>query len=314
MPQFIIGNPVTDTADIKGVQIDIQNNVKTYPKMYYTTDFTAFSFIFRKLTLRSSSLTYAKLNDTTEKQRVGISQFAGSRFITCFSHINHESVPFWRDYGGNNNSRKMLLKFNNFSSYFCNAIHTDYCLLDGDKKLFFESEIFHSTVNQNGILGERMRLPKVNLDFDLRNCIRSIEMFDVEYLPVKHDSFIEDYSGEATIDFSTAKDVSTNLPILSGVKTFNPNCLGKQKSEPWDYEGESRILSCLNIQEFNEWNFIDLRLKEEIFRDLTIVLSPWLSDDLETDVQKIIEDSPISSEIKKTIKIEHSALEGTINV
>lgn len=105
MPQIIMGNARTDDNNPNATQIDIQDKVKTYPKMYYTTDFAALTFILSKLTLRSSSLVYAKLNDTTEKKRGGVSQFAGSRFITCFSHIDHESVPFWRNYGGDDNSK-----------------------------------------------------------------------------------------------------------------------------------------------------------------------------------------------------------------
>lgn len=139
-------------------------------------------------------------------------------------------------------------------------------------------------------------------------------MFDVEYLPVNHGAFSEDYSGMTTIDFGKAKNVVADPSTLSDVKIFYPNCLGKQKSKPWGYEGESRVLSCLNVQDFNKWDFIDLRLKEEIFRDLRVVLSHWPADDLEEKVQKTINSSPISSEIKKTIKIEHSTLEGTINI
>ena len=45
---------------------------------------------------------------------------------------------------------------------------------------------------------------------------------------------------------------------------------------------------------------------------MVIILSPWLSPELENDVRKLIAESPISDEIKNSIKIEHSELEGTI--
>lgn len=47
---------------------------------------------------------------------------------------------------------------------------------------------------------------------------------------------------------------------------------------------------------------------------MTIVLSPWLSPDLEDKVKEIISSSPISDEIKRTIQIEHNVVEGSINI
>ena len=78
--------------NIAGFQMHVSDEVKTYPRMYYTTDFQAFCFIMRDLTLRSSSLCSANLNDPQEQRRVGITNYAGSKFIVCFSHIDHEQV------------------------------------------------------------------------------------------------------------------------------------------------------------------------------------------------------------------------------
>lgn len=312
-PYVVIGRAVEETnTDIDSkLYIDTTESVKTYPKMYYTTDFTALGFILRKLTLRSSCIANANLNDQMEKDRVGVSQFAGSRFITCFSHSNSENVHFWYNYGGDDRSKKILLKLNNFASDLTKAIHTDYCLLNDDKKAFFVGDEYYHTINQNGILGSSIGLPKINTDFDLRNCIASIEMFDIEYLPKTDEAFTKDYSDNISVSFNDS-NATVNISTLNDIKAYDPNCLGKQKSSPWYIESESRILSCLKQQEFNEWSFIDLRLKEEFFRDMVIVLSPWLSFELENDVRKLIEDSPISEEIKNSIKIEHSELEGII--
>lgn len=313
-PYVILGEAIKDTSFADGLQISISDKVKTYPRMYYTTDLTALGFIMGKLTLRCSSLTYAKLNDPVEKARVGVEQFAGSKFITCFSHVDHEIVPFWTNYGGTDRTQKILLKFKNFTADFSATIHTDYALLDGDKKLFFESEELHKTINQNGPIGQSMGFAPINTDYDLRNSIARIDVFDVDYLPANDRAFSDDYSGEANIDFTKVASNSADTPILSDIKIFRTGCLGKQKSNPWEYEGESRILCSLSIQDFDKWNFIDLRLKEEIFRDMTIVLSPWLSPDLEDKVKEIISSSPISDEIKRTIQIEHSVVEGSINI
>lgn len=313
-PCIILGEVVKDAAFADGLQISVADNVKTYPKMYYTTDLTAFGFIMGKLTLRCSSLTHAKLNDPVEKERVGVEQFAGSKFITCFSHVDHEIVAFWTNYGGKNRTQKILLKFKNFTVDFNASIHTDYALLDGDKKIFFEGEEFYKTINQNCLIGQNMGLTPIHTDYDLRNSIACIDIFDVDYLPANDSTFSDDYSGEAEIDFTNVSNDTSSPQILSGIKVFKPSCLGKQKSNPWDYEGESRILCSLKYSDFNKWDFIDLRLKEEIFRDMTVVLSPWLSTDLEDKVKAIIAASPISDEIKATIQIEHSVIEGSINI
>lgn len=312
-PYVVFGRAVKDTNidfDSK-LYIDVAESAKTYSKMYYTTDYTALGFILKKLTLRSSSIASARLNDQMEKDRVGISQFAGSRFITCFSHSDNENVHFWYSYGGNDRSKKILLKLNNFASDLTKVVHTDYCLLNDDKKAFFVGQEYYHTINQNGILGSSMGLPKIHTDFDLRNCIASIEMFDVEYLPKADETFTRDYSDKISLSFNASNEVA-NVSTLHGITAYDPNCLGKQKSQPWDIESESRILSCLKQQEFNEWSFIDLRLKEEFFRDMVIVLSPWLSPELESNVRKLVEESPISDEIKNSIRIEHSELEGSI--
>ena len=116
--------------------------------MYYTTDFQAFCFIMRDLTLRSSSLCSANLNDPQEQRRVGITNYAGSKFIVCFSHIDHEQVPFWISYGGSDRATKILLKFKNFANNFSGAFYTDYAFIADKKKVFFSGTEYERTVNR----------------------------------------------------------------------------------------------------------------------------------------------------------------------
>ena len=146
--------------------------------------------ILNKRTLRSSSIANTKLNDQMEKERVGISQFVGSRFIICFSHSEseNENVHFGHNYGGNDRFKKICLKLNNFASDLRNVLHTDYCLLSDDKKAFFVSEEYYNTVNQNGVLGASLGLSQRNTDFDLHNCASSLKMFDIECLPIEDEN------------------------------------------------------------------------------------------------------------------------------
>lgn len=311
-PMLVMAGALALESDAQKLWVKIEDKVKTYDRMGYTTDVGTVGLIFDNMTMRSSSLSNENLNDSKEKERVGVSQFAGGRFIICFSHADHESVPFWEYYGGSEKSKKVLLKFKNFANRFEECINTDYCLIADNKKLFFYSDEYQQTLRSNCTVGQMSGLPQINKDFEIRNCVRSIEVLDVDYVPVDSDVFTTDFSGVTDIDVSKFSDNPERI-VLKDIKIFKPECLGKQKSNPWQYEDESRILCCLEHQDVSEWKYIDLRLKQEMFRDLVIVLSPWADDELQHQLEEIIVKSILEDEIKKSIKIEHSKLEGTLN-
>jgi hypothetical protein len=152
-------------------------------------------------------------------------------------------------------------------------------------------------------------LPPVEVDFDRSNWIESIELIDVEYLPAEHYVFSQNYSEQANVRLGP----EDNAPVINYTQ-FNPDCLGRQKTDAWDIEKESRILCCLYRQDFDKWPFIDLRLKEELFRDLTIILNPWADDHFETEVKNLISACNLSKEIKSSIVIQHSSERGRIKL
>lgn len=313
MPEVIIGPALTSKSELQELMVRVSDEVKTYDRMCYTTDVGTVGLIFENMTIRSSSLSNVKLNDSKEKERIGVSQFAGGRFITCFSHIDHESVPFWVYYGGNEKAKKVLLKFDNFARHINECINTDYCLITDDKKLFFYSDEYKQTLRNNCDFGQMIGLPQINTDFITCNFVRSIEVLDVDYVPSDSDVFTLEFAGTTDIDVSKFSSKSEQT-VLKDIKTFKPDCLGREKSNPWDYERESRILCCLNNQEFSEFTYIDLRLKQEMFRNLVIILSPWADDELQSQLEDIIEKSTLADEIKNSITIKHSELEGTLNL
>ena len=47
------------------------------------------------------------------------------------------------------------------------------------------------------------------------------------------------------------------------MKCYDTTVLGKQKSDPWDYEKETRIMSVLSLPYNRNWEYLDLRLKPE---------------------------------------------------
>ncbi len=310
-PYIIMGEPVKEADEMCQLRMQVPENIKSYDKLGYATSIETISLIFTHKTIRSSNLSSAKLNDKMEKQRVGVSQFASGRFITCFTHNHHESIPFWAYYGGSDKTKKVQLQFKNFAVSFNDYIYTDYALVAGGKKAFFCSDEYNRTINNNGIIGQQLGLPPINVDFDIRNCIRVISMFDVEYVPAESSIFKEDFSSTTSISFG--KDDERENEI-SDLKMYKPGVLGRQKSNPWDYELETRIMSILKDQEFSAWEYIDLRLKDEVFRDLIIVLSPWIGEAHEEEVKRIINDSALSIDIKESIKIVNSVVEGTLNL
>ncbi|EXM40269.1 hypothetical protein RASY3_09205 [Ruminococcus albus SY3] len=96
-------------------------------------------------------------------------------------------------------------------------------------------------------------------------------------------------------------------------KAIDPTVLGKQKSNPWDYENETRILCTINKPTMKGWDYIDLRLKPEIFHDLCIVLSPWDEGELRDNIANIIESIYLPQEIKDSIVIKESILKNKLN-
>lgn len=308
-PYIVLGEILKKEENAEKLYCKVSNELSAYSVLGYTTSIDTLKCIFQNKTLRSSSLTNAKLNDKMEKQRVGISQFAHGRYITCFTHCEHEITPFWMNYGGGKKERKIQLIFKNFSSTLGDCIFMDYAILPNAGKVFFYSTEYKRTLSANSAVARLAGIKQINTDYDIRNCIRGISMFDIEYVSADSAELTDDYSARTNIVI--AKNLSKKEETFN-IKAFDPNILGKQKTNPWEYELETRIMLVLDNQEFSEWEYIDIRLKSEIFRDLKIILSPWYNSECEDEIKKIISDSSLSEDIKNSITISHSTLEGTL--
>ena len=299
---FILGEPIGQRSNIRELNVNIAEETKQYDVMGYTTDLNTMRLIFQNKTFRSSSLSNANLNDAMEKQRVGVSEFASSRFIVCFAHTHQECVPFWMYYGKDIREEKVLLQFRNFAVNFEDCVRIDFAKVKNDKLCFFKSPGYGVTINSQWHTD--------TTQYDLRACIDSISVLDVEYISPDSAIFTEDNSGQADIDFGHVTGQENAVVKLKG---FNPTVLGKQKSNPWEYEKETRILCTLSNPTFKEWDYIDLQLHSEMFRNLRIILSPWDDGSLRKQVEEIISSSDLPSDIIASIVVEDSALKGTLN-
>lgn len=310
-PHIVIGERVDDN-NTSGLCLNISDDVKKHKQLGYTTCIETLKFILENRTIRSSSLNNAKLNDRMEKSRNGVEQFAGSRFITCFTHMECECIPFWAYYGGQDRAKKVQLVFDNFATRFEELFFLNYLFRD-NSKVFFKTEKYAHTINQNGIMGNCLGLPKINTEYDMRNAVRSISIFDVDYVDVDDEVFTTDYSGIGNFEFGETSKLAIKQEYMQ-LQCYNPTCLGKHKSKPWSYECETRIMLTLDNQEFSEWDYLDLRFRDDIFRNMRIILSPWADEQSYNDLLELISNWNVSDEIKNTVKIQHSVVEGTLNI
>ena len=285
--------------------IRTQENSNKHEKLLHYCSIKTLERILHDRTLRCSSLGYLQLNDKFERQRIGIEQYANDYFISCFCNCQHEIVPFWYNYAGENLKEKVLVKFSNFADKITDCIETDYFLTAESRKMFFLNKEYEKTINQNGCLGQNFNLPPINVEYDLKNSIKSLKILDVEYLPISDDVFTRQYKEEGEITFDDGKS-RVRIPI-SDIRT-----LGYYKTEHWEYEHETRLICSMQSYGNTKFDYILLRLKDAMFNNLTIVENPWSDPSFRNEIDELISKSHIEETIKSTISIEKSQLDGLL--
>ena len=254
--------------------------------LLHYTDIDAFSHIIQDKTLKCSSLN--NVNDKFEKERTDLEEFAGTRFVTCFCNLDYEVVPFWYLYGKGKCEEKVMLRFDKYLQNLEEIIDTQR------GTIFGTSEKIHFQINKS----EKYRGNDLN--------IMSINLFDIQYVerndPVITKSHAE-YIGGNWID----------VDMFQSKKRIDASDLGRQKTKNWEYEHETRLLYKLNLLD-NEENIdaLLIGIKPKLFEKLVVVLNPWATDEFEKKVKKIIKDADIPDNIKKTIKVNRSELDGEL--
>lgn len=274
-----------------------QNDSGNYEYLSHYTDFTALDKILSDKTLKCNSI--KNLNDLYESCRNGIEEIIEAHFTSCFCHAKYEIVPFWYLYGGGIQAceRKVMLRFRNFS--LNKLFETDYALgydeTDAETKIMFN--------------------PDLNIhvkDGKEEQVIGRIKMFDVDYRDKDDPVFKKEYVEYDEVYVCPPEKVKSGEVALSFSKQFELAPIGKYKTESWSYEKETRILVRMTPAYKRYYEFILLRMKEDVFRDLTIVTNPWASDNFIDEVIKLVETSNISEDIKNSIKVQKSTLHGQL--
>lgn len=88
--------------------------------------------------------------------------------------------------------------------------------------------------------------------------------------------------------------------------------LGINKTRSWDYEKETRIICRLRINQTGEIEWIFLRLKDEFFENMEIILNPWADEEIYKEVINIINNAQLNENIVNTFRIEKSELSGML--
>lgn len=293
---------------------EVEEACKKHAQLLHYCNIGTLQAILSNLSFRFSSLDYIHLNDQSEKERLGVEEYAKDHFIACFSHQSNESDKFWYNYAGSQNDEKLLLIFNNFSSNFQNLIHTDYLQTSESKKMYFNRKDATVSTGQRGNLSidfgcgvysfnGLLELPRNDPEYDDRVFLETIKIRDVVYLPNDHPIFKANYRQNGRVFFVEESEHHIDLPVLD----ISPFALYK-KADEWADEEETRIIIQLSSHKTKYFDHIFLRLKDEFFSGLTIVKNPWSDRDFQLKIQNVIDRSPLSPTIKATIRIVESQL------
>lgn len=247
-----------------------------HKKLLHYTDFDTLKLILNNKTLQFSNLEI--LNDRHEAKRRGVEQFAKYVFVSCFSNYQHEVVPFWLNYGKGENESKVLLKITNFSNDFENCFFTDFY-----------------------IAGETPLKRRA-----IEPAIQIIRLTDVLYRPITHRAFQGVYSGSAILRNRSNKQIQSTGTI------YDLTTLGEYKTIHWKYERETRVICKMGLHHEPSYERMLLKLKEDFFRDMEIILNPWCGDDFAVKVSEYIKQVSLPEEIKNTINISKSELDGLL--
>jgi hypothetical protein len=108
--EMVLIREIKKGENIDELYMNVAPETKSHGNLRHTTTIETLGYIVNSHTLRCSSLSSANLNDEREKERVSVERFAYGRFISCFSHMAHESVGFWSMYGVKERNVQLVLK------------------------------------------------------------------------------------------------------------------------------------------------------------------------------------------------------------
>lgn len=270
-----------------------------HEQLLHYTSIDVLKIMLKDRTLKCSSL--KNVNDLLEWQRKGIENVTKATYIASFCHNKYEITYFWFQYGRSaSDNRKVLLRFNNFAKYFDNAIENDWARTENGKFIFFDPKKL-LRFNAGGLCFGSINSP----DVECRQTIKTVKLFDVDYLLPDDEAFRKNYETQGSVSFGEGQNL---LPAA----IRDARSIGKHKTIQWEAEAETRIQCMMSPVDDFYFDYMLLRLKDEVFRDLVIVANPWASDKFIIDINTALSESTLPNSIKETIMVQRSELDGQI--
>lgn len=171
----------------------------------------------------------------------------------------------------------------------------------GKIKLFISIYEICFAVNTGGISFS----PILNPNVENRQTIETIRLFDIEYLLPDDEAFLKEYKTPCNVSFGEGQSaLSTTIS--------DARSIGKQKTIHWKYELETRLQCRMSQMDKCFFEYLLLRLKDDVFRDMVIVANPWASANFISDIKLALDASTLPRDIIDTIVVKRSELDGLI--
>jgi hypothetical protein len=198
----------------------------------------------------------------------------------------------------------MALSFKNFcpsetisdEEYKNHKIFPHYCLQDDAVCVELRPEEFFAKDDNEGNEEHSTIIKRIETDGKKADYKAGLFFIDVEY--VERNKIMSENN---LIPVYTPDGEMRHIP--------DGRVLGRYKTNCWDYEAETRIIvqALMRFDErtnqFPYHEALFLKLNDEFFRELKIILNPWRDDNLRSCVKSIIKSSRLCKEIKETIKV-----------
>lgn len=265
--------------------------------LYHYTSIESLALILKNQTFRFRRLDL--LDDPEEGKSNDFKRFGRFMFASCWTDISEESLPMWSMYAGQNmKGVRIKLPIHIFSKkYFNNLFYTSNQILVEKDETFFSY-------------------------IDIENPI----LKDYSVVPIQENLLKEViYTNNETLLYPNIfiEKVSNNGHINKETKSINFNNLGRYKQKYWTFQNEYRYmfhiapwsrdelfnstlqkhLAIFERLKTNNLNieYYDESVDFEKFKDMTITMSPKLSDGEKLIVQLLIKEYNPNARIEESI-------------
>jgi len=263
-------------------------NSQRHKYLYHYTDIDSLNKIIQSKSLRLTKL--SQVNDSYENRRI-MNLHKDKIYVACFTHRQNESVFMWKEYA--NKNKGVILKFHNLNNYYTEIYG------EGNHHLKKIQNIDWAHTNYDAVSDWGY------LDITIADIEYTRDFNNYKY----PDNQLTEFFNNTIIFGRSNTDFESNLGQ------------GLVKGIEWDSEEETRIRvtlrpkgneNVLNGSTFDQprpqFDYIYLKLSEDMLKDLRVIINPWATDEFKYKVGRIIAkgnleyNQIIESSLKEKIK------------